>query len=466
MKKYKYLLKNIGLLTLSNFATKLLSFFLVPLYTFVLTTGQYGTYDLFNTTIGVLIPIFTLNILDAVLRFGMDKEYDKDAIVTIGSKWLLISSLLVALLVIINHFITVIPILEKYKFFFFLMFFTQTFSGIITSYARGTDHVASLSASSVIASTVTIVCNIVFLIPFKWGLPGYFLANIIGPLIQCIYLCNRLKVWKNINLKKDFSTNEKEMFKYSSPLIANSISWWINNASDRYIVTWFCGVAANGIYSVSTKIPSILNIFQTIFSQAWTLSVVKDFDPEDKDGFFTRTYNAYNCVMVIVCSVIIATDRILAQFLYINKFYVAWKYVPFLTIAIVFGALGGYVGGFFTAVKDSKKFATSTVIGAILNVLLNLVLVPSCGALGAAFSTAVAFVAVWLIRIIQSRQYIKLRILWRRDIFTYILLLIQTGILLILPDGFQMYLLQIGIFCGIVLAYKKEIMLLFKKIRG
>lgn len=86
MNKYKYLFKNIGLLTLSNFATKLLSFFLVPLYTSVLTTGQYGTYDLFNTTIGVLIPILTLNILDAVLRFGMDKAYDKDAIVTLGTK--------------------------------------------------------------------------------------------------------------------------------------------------------------------------------------------------------------------------------------------------------------------------------------------------------------------------------------------------------------------------------------------
>ena len=64
MSKYKYLLKNIGLLTLSSFATKLLSFFLVPLYTSVLTTRQYGTYDLFNTTVGVLIPIFTLNAVE------------------------------------------------------------------------------------------------------------------------------------------------------------------------------------------------------------------------------------------------------------------------------------------------------------------------------------------------------------------------------------------------------------------
>lgn len=462
MKKYKYLLKNIGLLTLSNFATKLLSFFLVPLYTSVLTTGQYGTYDLFNTTIGVLIPILTLNILDAVLRFGMDKAYDKDAIVTLSTKWLGISTLFVALCLIANHFITVIPILDKYKLYFFLMFFTQAFSGIITSYARGTDHVASLSVSSVIASAATILANIIFLIPLKLGLPGYFLANIIGPFIQCVYLCIRLKVWRNLKWRRDFSTNEKEMLKYSSPMIANSVSWWINNVSDRYIVTWFCGISVNGIYSVSTKIPSILNIFQTIFNQAWALSAVKDFDPKDKGDFFANTYRTYNGLMVLVCSGIIATDRILAKFLYLGKFYVAWKYVPFLTIAIVFGALTGYLGGFFTAVKDSKVYATSTIWGAVVNIILNFMLVPYLGALGASISTAVCYVVVWVIRLLQSRKYIKLRINLKRDIFTYILLVAQTIVLLLLPDNIEMYIIQFVIICLIILLYMKDILYVIK----
>ena len=101
MGKYKYLFKNIGLLALSNFATKLISFFLVPLYTAMLSTGQYGTYDLFNTTVGVLIPILTLNILEAVLRFGMDKGYDKDAIITLSAKWLGIGSLLIVVFIFV-----------------------------------------------------------------------------------------------------------------------------------------------------------------------------------------------------------------------------------------------------------------------------------------------------------------------------------------------------------------------------
>lgn len=464
MGKYKYLLKNIGLLTLSNFATKLLSFFLVPLYTSVLTTGQYGTYDLFNSTIGVLIPLLTLNALEFALRFSLDRNYDRDAVVTVATKWLLISTLAIAVFLGINNIFNWIPMVHTYALYFFLMFFSQALSGIITAYARGADHVASLSVSSVIASVFTIACNIIFLIPLKMGLPGYFLANIIGPLCQCLYLIVRMKVWRNINLHKRYKAQEKEMLQYSMPLIANSISWWINNVSDRYIVTWFCGVAANGVYSVSTKIPSILNVFQTIFNQAWALSAVKDFDPEDKNGFFANTYKAYNCLMVVVCALIIASDRILAKFLYANNFYVAWKYVPWLTIAIVFGALSGYVGGFFTAVKDSKVFATSTMVGAITNIILNLIFVPFTGALGASVATAVSYVEVWLVRLIQSKKYINLKINVIRDSMSYVLLVVQSIVLLIMPENLAMYLVQLLLLVLIVALYKDDIALLVNKV--
>lgn len=464
MGKYKYLLKNIGLLTLSSFATKLLSFFLVPLYTSVLTTGQYGTYDLFNTTIGVLMPILTLNIFEAVLRFGMDRNYDQDAIVSLSTKWLLISSVVIFVLILINHFFMTIPILDKYKLYFFLIFFVQALSEIVTAYSRGTDHIAALSVSSVLASVFTIFCNIVFLIPFKWGLPGYFLANIIGPFIQCTYLIIRLKMWEHLNIKKRFVKQEKEMISYSSPMIANSISWWINNVSDRYIVTWFCGIAANGIYSVSTKIPTILSVFQTIFNQAWALSAVKDFDSKDKSGFFSNTYKAYNCLMVIFCSIIIATDRILAKFLYIGQFYIAWKYVPFLTIAIVFGALTGYFSGFFTAVKDSKVYATSTMYGALVNIILNFVLVPTIGVIGASISTAVCYVVVWIIRLFQSRKYIQIKINWGRDISSYLILVIQTEVLFMLPNNVYLYVVQLFFILIIFLLYKNDIKGLVVKI--
>ena len=457
---YRYLFNNIGLLTLSNFATKFLSFFLVPLYTNVLTTAEYGTYDLFNATIGVLLPILTLNIQESVLRFSLDKKTSKEAIVTVSVKYLLISNMLVITGLFLNGITNLNQMIAEYGIYFFLMFLMQSLVGVITSYITGIDRVADLSVSSVITSIVTIGCNIIFLVAFKWGLPGYFLANIIGPLAQCIYLIIRSKFLKQVRFLQ-FSVEEEAMTNYSKPLIANSIAWWVNNVSDRYIIVFFCGLAENGIYSVAGKIPSILNIFQTIFNQAWTLSAVKDFDPEDNNGFFSNTYKAYNCMMVIVCSSIIVADKLLAKFLYAKDFYIAWKYVPWLTIAILFGALSGYLGGFFSAVKNSKLFATSTIMGAIINVVLNLIFTPLYGTIGAAVATAISYFVVWAFRYCQSKKYIKMRINITRDIVSYILLIMQS--ILILINGLKMYIFVGLVFVIICLLYLNDIILVINK---
>lgn len=463
MGKYKYLIKNIGLLTLSNFATKLLSFFLVPLYTNILTTGEYGTYDLFSTTSSVLLPILTLNIQDATLRFALDKKYDRNAIVTISLRYLLLSNTIVGVVLLILNSFKVNPIINDYGIFFFLMFIAQSITGIVTSYIRGIDKIADLSVTSVVCSAVTIFLNILFLVLFKWRLVGYFLANIIGPLVQCIILMFRGNMFKDFHITKDYSIQQREMIVYSIPMIANALAWWVNNASDRYVVVFFCGLAANGIYSVASKIPSILNVFQTIFNQAWSLSAVKDFDPNDESGFFANTYKVYNCLMTVLCSAIIISDKFLAKFLYAKNFYIAWKYVPWLTIAILFGALSGYIGGFFTAVKDSKAYAKSTMIGAISNVVLNLIFTPIIGPLGAAIATTVCYVIVWLIRYIQSKKYITIKINFRRDVISYLVLALQSILLLFITNNLYLYFAELILFVILIIMYAKDFSLVINK---
>lgn len=464
MNRYKYLFKNIGLLTLSGFSTKLLSFFLVPLYTNILSTTEYGFYDLINITIGILIPLLTSNIQESVIRFTLDKNYKREAVITIATKYLITSSAIIFVIIFINYFCEFSVLLNRYCIFFFLMFFVKALSGIVLAYIRGVEKITDFSISSIIASIVTIVSNIIFLVIFKWGLEGYFIANIIGPLIQCVYLIIKGRIFQSIDIKKNYYNENKEMLKYSKPMIANSIAWWINSASDRYIIIFFCGMAENGVYSVASKIPSILNIFQTIFAQAWTLSVVKDFDPEDSNQFFENTYKSYNCMLTIVCSTIIILNQFLAKFLYAKEFYIAWKYVPWLTIAILFGALSGYLGGFFSAVKNSGIFAQSTMVGAFINVILNSIFVPQIGAFGAAISTALSYFTVWVVRYWHSKKYIKLKIDICRDVISYLILIAQSLVSIKMSNIVAMYLIESVLFCIVVSLYSKDILMILKKI--
>lgn len=459
MEKYRFLGKNIGVLTLSSMGTKLLNFLLVPLYTHILTTEEYGTYDLLNTTIAILIPLLTLNIADALLRFAMEKKVNKAEVFSISCLYLAAASGGLGFMLIINHFAGFFVVIDKFAFFFFLLFVVQAFAAVMQNFARSLDKFSDLAISSLLSTAVIILSNILLLVVFPWGIQGYLLAYFLGPLVQIIYLFARTKGWQYLQPVQNANVLRKEMMAYSVPLIFNSIGWWINSAFDRYAIIALISLAENGIYSIASKIPAILNIFTGVFRQAWSVSAVKEFDSEDKNGFFSNMYNIYNCTMVFACSVLIVFNKSIAGLIYAKEFYAAWRYVPFLIMATLFSALSGYVGGIFSAVKATKIFAQSAIAGAVVNIGLNLVLIPHMGAMGAAVATMISYWVAWQMRMIQVRKYIKLRIRIWRDYCAYaILILLASAKLMMQIDGIVSFSIAIVAVGGIIILYFKEIL--------
>lgn len=456
MGRYKYLIRNMGLLTLSNFATKLLSFFLVPLYTSVLSTSEYGTYDLFNTTICLLVPLLTVDIQEAVLRFSMDENADYNKIWHVGCRYSIISCIIVFIGLLFNMITGLIPVLQQFGVEFFLLYVLNAFSGIIIYFSRGMGKIADLSVAGVVSSAVMISCNLFFLLVLKTGLYGYFWASILGYSAQCVYLLVKVRIGKNFKQYVEDTVLRKEMIGYSRPMVANAISWWVNNASDRYVVTWICGINANGVYSVSYKIPSIITILQGIFGQAWTLSATKEFDAEDSDGFFKNTYNVYNFLLVITCSFLTFVDKPLAKLLFAKDFYSAWKYAPFLMISTVFSGMSAFLGGILSALKKSDMFAKSSVITAGVNTILNILLVYFIGPLGAAISTALAYFLMWIIRLEQVKKYINIRVNVVRDVTSYLMLVIQALVLFGNNEDLVFCWHQIIFVLVILLLYSRE----------
>lgn len=466
MKKYKELLSNVGLLTISNFGSKILSFFLVPLYTSVLSTTDYGNYDFIYTTISLLIPLLTLCIYESSLRFLLDKKNDKSVIVTITFKYSLFAIAIFFILAILNRIFGLINIFNNYFLFYILLFLSSLFYIVMQNITRGMDEIKSVAISGILNSILMLSLNLFFLLYCKLGLNGYFLATIISNFISAVYLFIKLKITKYINVKSKSVILENDMKNYSKPLMFNSISWWINSVSDRYIVTFFCGVAVNGIYSVSYKIPSMLSIFQTIFNQAWGISAVKEYKTEESIEFFSNTYNIYNFLMIIICSILIIFVKIIAKILYMKDFYVAWFYTPFLFLSVIFGALSGLFGGIFSAVKDSKTLGSTTIIGAIVNIIFNIILVYFIGAIGAAIATFLSYFIIWLIRLIKVKKYIILKINLKRDSIVYLLLIIQSILMMFLKNTLILYMCEFTIFFIIVLLFYDIFIKMMKKVGG
>ena len=464
MKELKSLAKNAGLLAMGQFGTKLLSFFLVPLYTYVLSTAEYGTFDLMNTSISLLVPIFTLNICDAALRFPLDPQTDRVEVFSICMYHFCACVLSGMVLVFVNYIFGFISIINDYPVLFLVMFAGMALNGILNYFARGIERVKEVAISGMVCSLVMICLNLFFLLVLHKGLWGFFMADILGVISQIVYLFLAIKGWKFVKWRHLDAKLHREMLAYSKPMVLNNISWWVNGLSNRYVITWLSGIAANGIFSVSYKIPSILMMFQGIFGQAWTLSAVHEFDKEDKNGFFSKLYGSYNVSMTLVCSALIILSRTMAELLYSKEFYTAWQYVPFLTMAAVFGALSGYLGGIYAATKDTRTFATTSMVGAAANLVLTFLLVWQVGVIGAAIASLVSYGLVWAMRIRTIKRYMNLRISLFRDCVGYSVLLAQTGLLFVLDDGWLFFGLEMALFMVIIAVNKSLLKSIMNKV--
>lgn len=463
-KKSGYLIKNVGLLTISNFSSKILVFLLVPLYTSVLTTAEYGTYDLMISIVTLLYPILTLNITDAVMRFLMDRDYNKNEVASIGIKIVLTSiGIFTVLLVLFSLFLKLLNRSELFTYLPYLEFYYifYVFNQYFIQLAKGLEKVRDMSIAGVLSTLIMLIANILFLLIFRLGLSGFFMANILCQAIQGIYLAVRVRVWSYLKWDTNNSIR-KDMLVYCVPLIVTALAWVINHTLDKFVVAIICGVAANGILSVAYKIPQIINTLQVIFIQAWQISAIKEFGENDTPYFYGKTFQVINLFMTLMCSFLILLSKPLATILYANDFYLAWKYVPFLMIANVLNSASGFLGPILSAQKKSKEMATSAIYGTITNGVLNILLVYFIGIQGATIATMISSFVIYLVRKKVVKQDIHI------DNYSFILI---GWTLLVVQAVVEIYTLYWWLELGIILLlmiinkrYVNELFFIVKKV--
>lgn len=459
-RKNKTLIKNIGLFTLGSFGSKILSFLLVPLYTAVLSTSEYGTVDLISSTASLLMPILLLSVFDATLRFGMDSTYKKADVLTTSLVIEIKGSFLLLIGIIAFSILFPSQISRDYLIFLFVYFVLGATSQIFNLYLKSKNQAAIIATSGIICTFITCASNIVFLLWLKFGIVGYMISNTCGVLFQILYQLFFGKIYEDIRFKS-YSNLSKPMLEYSSPLISNSISWWVNNASDRYIVTFMRGVAENGIYSVAYKIPTILSVFQGIFYNAWSISAIKEFDSDDTDGFIGTNYSVYSFVSLIVCSGLLIINQKLAAFLYKGDYFVAWKSVPFLLFGTVFSGISQFEGSLFAAMKKTKDVAKTTIVGAGVNTLCNFIFVYYIGSTGAALATCLGYFVTWALRTKHIKECIHIKVNWLIHGFSIAIVLIQ-AVLATIADA---SLIQVVLFLILITLNKQYVMPLLNGIR-
>ena len=200
------------------------------------------------------------------------------------------------------------------------------------------------------------------------------------------------------------------MLKYSIPLIPNSVIWWVINVSDRTLVTVFLGVAANGIYAISTKFPSVIMTIYSVFNLSWQETVSLHIHDSDGEAFINNTFNK---LIEFFASLTIGLISVMwfAFPIMINSQYIdALKYVPILAVGSFFNVFVGMIGALYVGLKRTNAIATTSIAAGIINFLINICLIRRLGLYAASVSTLVAFLIMAIYRGVSIKNYFNLQL--------------------------------------------------------
>lgn len=434
--RYRSLVNNTLLFGLSTFGSKLLPFLMLPLYTRVFSTDEYGLRDLLIASCNLMVPIITLCIHEAVIRFGMEKETRRRDVFTTSIVVILSGYALLWL------FYPLIGRVEHHQGYMYLLYaytLTAALRSSVTHFVRASGFVKLFALDGVMTTLLTVVLNVVFLVPMRLGVHGYLLATVLADAASVLFLVFFLKLYRFLSLRGLNRATLKEMIAYSVPLMPTAVFWWVTNLSSRYFVTFMVGLEATGLYSAAGAIPRMITLVSTIFIQAWQISAFTEYKSEEGEKFYSTVFRSYYTLIFLAASGIILLVKPIMMVLVSPAFYESWRYVPFLVLAVGFSCLVTFLGTVYNAHKRNVMITLTTFIGAGVNVLLNILLIPRIGANGAAIATFISFFLVFLIRAADTRRYMKIAMQSPRIAVTLALLLGQTAVTLIQPDYWPLW---------------------------
>ncbi|MGN0601382.1 MAG: lipopolysaccharide biosynthesis protein [Oscillospiraceae bacterium] len=431
---YKKLFSNTIIFAIGSFSSKILVLLLVKVYTTYLTPAEMGVNDVITQIANWLLPIVTMTISEAIIRFGLDKAYDKQKVFTVGNV-VCFSGL--AILGIILPIVTISGIADKYLSGYSLLLFVYIFSSslklVYSTFVRALEKVKLYAFNGILTTFFTLVGTITFIMGFKMGNTGYLLSIILSDMISVIFLTFTAKLWRYIDFRHIDRELFRTMLRYSLPLMPAQLLWLITNSSDSFMTTHYLGSEYTGILSASYKIPNLVATVYLMFGQAWNMSAIMENDSDERDKFYTNVFNLNQCLLYILAAGCLLIVKPLTGIWLGQSFQSSVKYSPILIYSSVFSCFTTFLGSIYIASKCTKRSLVTSLFSGIINVTLNIILIPRIGLYGPAISTVASYMTVFIIRAYDSRKILPFDLKIKKIIINNIILLIMVAVNVIQP---------------------------------
>lgn len=444
MNQYKRLAANTIIFAIGSFGSKILTLFLTKLYTANINPADISTKELLEQTANFLIPIVTFSITDAILRYGLTRNYDKGKIFT--SSYLVLG-LGVCVMLALSPLMRLLPYTSGYLWLLMLYVFMSSLRSIHSQFVRARGMVTLFAFDGILATITLFIFNVIFIALLNMGITGFLLSVICSDFLSAVFLWWIADLRKYLHRKYISPKMTRLMIRFSIPLIPTTLLWLVTGFSDRLFLRYMdgppnlVGDTAAGIYGIASKLPNLISTVSTVFYQAWNMSAILENDSANRGHFYKQVFSAYESFLVIASSVLIVFVRPFSDLLISTSTYTeyadAYRYTPILIISVFMMCLNQFFSSIYAASQHTSHSFWTSLVAAIVNLILNWLLIGALGISGAGFATFVSYLVSYLIRVVDTKRYVPFYIDHTRFVLNLILMFAMTFVTIQTPPAWH-----------------------------
>jgi O-antigen/teichoic acid export membrane protein len=426
----KSTLKNTFIYSIGTFSSRLAGFILIPLYTAHFSIEEYGMMGIMDVSAQILIAILGFSLYNAYFRWYWDEKYvsrQKSILFTILSFLIFQFIVFFVLLFTFQKDLSLL-LFDTYErtYLIKLLLYVNCFEAVgvlISALLRLKEKAFHYTVLQVIKLTASLLVTI-YLIKYRnSNIEAVYEAQLIANILYLILIMNMIR--KNIVIRFEWKIL-REMLSFSLPLVLTSISGIILNITDRYSLRFLSDMASVGVYSLGFKVANTIRVFLiTSVNLALQPMIFKMMDDPGNKRFYSKvmTYFAFGLMFFILFFSLFAPEIIKVISKQNMAFWDAYKIVPVLSFSMLFTMLRDVAFTGLNITKKTRIIAALIISAALLNILLNLLLIPAWNYRGAAVATALSQVTFFILtyRFAQKHYPISYEI-------KKVLLMIVTGI--------------------------------------
>ena len=407
MSRESKLAKNTIILAIGTFLPKVASFVTLPILTGCLTQEDYGIYDLIVVMCSLFLPAITLQIQTAAFRFLIDERENKKEVNSIITNIMVFLTCVSAIGLLILFF-CLFKLDLRIRLMICLYYMADIIVNSLRQIVRGLSNNFKYSVSAIISSALQLILVVVLVRFQHMELMGSIIALTVAEIVSAVYLIVGTHLYQYIDFQELSIAQIKKMIAYSWPMVPNNMSMWVMRMSDRVVVTAVMGLTANAVYSVANKIPQLLTLAQTTFTMAWQENASIVSKDEDAERYYSDMFRMMFDCMAGLLGLIIAATPILFILLVRGDYDAAYIHIPILVMSMFFYSMSSFLGGIYVAHMKTKSVGITTVVAALVNIVVDVALIYFIGLFAASCSTLVSFGLLFLYRLADVQKYVKL----------------------------------------------------------